>query len=299
MQSDSTSYTVELRLVVDDQQSRFLNKAFDLGRNIYNATLGTALGQLQQMQESKEWAAADNMPEGETRNHKLAVLYDSYRLSRAHLGVIANSHLIRSGRNDFGESEAQNIGYQAWDALEGYMFKHSGKPKRKSAVKGICSIEGADLEFRPDLNVVAWQGHSIKVAIPNIAQIREAILSDDQAKPCRIMRKLSCSEPIWSVQVCVVGQPVGQPIVENKFVDLSNINPNFEKYSKQLILLKRKVERSKRQTNPENFNADGTCKKGKLTWNLSNRCKNLLVQISKYERRLANIEKQQEPLCSR
>ena len=56
MQSASKYYIVELHLVVNDQQNRFLNKAFDFGRMIYNATLGTALGQLQQMRESKEWA---------------------------------------------------------------------------------------------------------------------------------------------------------------------------------------------------------------------------------------------------
>ena len=51
MRTSTSSYIVELPLRVNDQQNRFLEKAFEFGRTLYNATLGTALGRLQRMRE--------------------------------------------------------------------------------------------------------------------------------------------------------------------------------------------------------------------------------------------------------
>ena len=55
MRTSTSSYIVELPLRVNDQQNRFLEKAFEFGRTLYNATLGTALGRLQRMRETQEW----------------------------------------------------------------------------------------------------------------------------------------------------------------------------------------------------------------------------------------------------
>ena len=43
MHTTTPSYIVELPLRVNDQQNRFLEKAFEFGRTLYNATLGTCL----------------------------------------------------------------------------------------------------------------------------------------------------------------------------------------------------------------------------------------------------------------
>ena len=126
MQSASKYYIVELHLVVNDQQNRFLNKAFDFGRMIYNATLGTALGQLQQMRESKEWAKIKAMPKGDARNKAMAAIYNDYHLSDYHLRTIANNHRKASGRNDIGSHEAQHIAKNVWKALEGSPKKPVG-----------------------------------------------------------------------------------------------------------------------------------------------------------------------------
>ena len=54
MRTSTSSYIVELPLRVNDQQNRFLEKAVEFGRTLYNATLGTALGRLQRMRETQE-----------------------------------------------------------------------------------------------------------------------------------------------------------------------------------------------------------------------------------------------------
>ena len=69
------SYIVELPLRVNDQQNRFLEKAFELGRTLYNATLGTALGCLQRMRETQEWRVARDMPKGKARTKAFSAVH--------------------------------------------------------------------------------------------------------------------------------------------------------------------------------------------------------------------------------
>ena len=64
MRTSTSSYIVELPLRVNDQQNRFLEKAFEFGRMLYNATLGSALGRLQRMRDTQEWRVARDMPKG-------------------------------------------------------------------------------------------------------------------------------------------------------------------------------------------------------------------------------------------
>lgn len=59
-------------------------------------------------------------------------------------------------------------------------------------------------------------------------------------------------------------------------------------------LIQRKLDRSRRAANPQNYNEDGTIKRGiKLTWNKSNRYKDLLANLRELQRHQAAVRKQQ------
>ena len=49
---------------------------------LYNATLGTALGRLQRMRETKEWRAARDMPKGRARTKAFTAVHNSFGLSK-------------------------------------------------------------------------------------------------------------------------------------------------------------------------------------------------------------------------
>ena len=142
MRSTTPSFIVEVPLRVNDQQNRFLEKAFDFGRTIYNATLGTALGRLQRMRESKEWRDARDMPKGKERTEAFNKIHRQYALTEYGLVTVANNHRRSSGRNHIGAHEAQNIGKAVFKALNAYMFKGAGRPRFKSFRRGLNSIEG-------------------------------------------------------------------------------------------------------------------------------------------------------------
>ena len=65
MKTTTPTCILELPLVVGDEEERRLLTTFDFCRQLYNATLGTALGRPQVMRESKEWRDARGMPKGD------------------------------------------------------------------------------------------------------------------------------------------------------------------------------------------------------------------------------------------
>ena len=208
MRSTTPSFIVEVPLRVNDQQNRFLEKAFDFGRTIYNATLGTALGRLQRMRESKEWRDARDMPKGKERTEAFNKIHRQYALTEYGLVTVANNHRRASGRNHIGAHEAQNIGKAVFKALNAYMFKGAGRPRFKSFRRGLNSIEGTcntEIIYKPALGAVVWRKRVLKCLIPDTAYMKEALAPRRRVKYCRIVRRRINGMQRWYAQIVVEG----------------------------------------------------------------------------------------------
>lgn len=178
MKATTPTFVIELPLRVNDQQNRFLTQAFEFGRTLYNATLGTALGQLQRMRESKEWRETRDMPKGKERSERFSELQRTRRLTENGLRTIANNHRKASGRNDIGAHEAQCIGRTVWRALERYLFKDAGKPRFKSKSRGLNSIEGTDnheIMYKPERQAIVWRKQVLRLVDVDTPYRKEAL----------------------------------------------------------------------------------------------------------------------------
>ena len=177
MRTSTSSYIVELPLRVNDQQNRFLEKAFEFGRTLYNATLGTALGRLQRMRETQEWRVARDMPKGKARTKAFSAVHKAFGLTEFGLTIIANNHRKASGRKDIGAHEAQSIGKAVWRGLQRHMFQKAGRPRFKSFRRGLNSIEGSDnreIMYKPKLGSIVWRKHAIKYMKPDTVYMRKS-----------------------------------------------------------------------------------------------------------------------------
>ena len=216
MKSTTPTFVIELPLRVNDQQNRFLTQAFEFGRTLYNATLGTALGQLQRMRESKEWRETRDMPKGKKRSKRFSELQRTRGLTEYGLKTIANNHRKASGRNDIGAHEAQCIGRTVWRALERYLFKDAGKPRFKSKSRGLNSIEGTDnreIMYKPECQAVVWRKQVLRLVNADTPYRKEALADpldksrSKRVKYCRIVRRTINGTKRWFAQICLEGQP--------------------------------------------------------------------------------------------
>ena len=64
-----------------------------------------------------------------------------------------------------------------------------------------------------------------------------------------------------------------EAIDSEKWTDLFELAPDYKRYNEKIKQLQRGIDRKKRLLNPENYNEDGTIKKGRHTWKKSKRLK--------------------------
>lgn len=319
MKSNTPTFVIELPLCVNDQQNRFLTQAFELGRTLYNATLGSALGRLQRMRESLPWRETRSMHRGKERSKRFSDLQKAYGLTENALRTIANNHRKASGRNDIGAHEAQCVGRTVWRALERYMFLGAGKPRFKSYRQGLNSIEGTDnreIMFKPDRQSIVWRKQVIKLMIPDTLYFKEALADPieptqtKRIKYCRIVRRTLNGKKRWFAQICLEGMPpvrkIYAPRSEVIGIDpgpsglayfhpqkagLVRGAPNVDMQEKAIRRLQRKIDRSRRANNPDHFNADGTAKPSPTSWKISRRMEKLQVKLAEHHRCLAATRK--------
>lgn len=148
----------------------------------------------------------------------------------------------------------------------------------------------------------------------------EAEMLTKHVKFVRILRKDGKTKPHWYAQLVLEGRPVtkydpisgapkhpvGHGVVgidigtrtlaysADSKVDLIELADRVQNIEQEKMLLQRKLDRSRRATNPENYKPDGSIKQGvKLTWNNSKRYKRIQHQYAMIQHHQADIRKQQ------
>ena len=88
--------------------------------------------------------------------------------------------------------------------------------------------------------------------------------------------------------------PTTVAVSGENIVSIDKLASKCENIQKEITRLARKIDRSRRANNPQNFNEDGTIKRGiKLVWNDSKHYKELRREMAELQRRQAAIRKQQ------
>ena len=87
-------------------------------------------------------------------------------------------------------------------------------------------------------------------------------------------------------------------VSETKVV-LRELAPEVTKYDKEIHKLQRHIDRSKRQLNPNNYNNDGTIKKGKHKWMFSKNCRRAIQKLrTLYRKKAAYVKQSHEMLAN-
>ena len=135
----------------------------------------------------------------------------------------------------------------------------------------------------------------------------------DSVKVITVVRRLVRGQYKYYVQLSIEGEkplkgrtlgkgnvgidlgPTTVAISGNNIVSIDKLAPKCDNIQKEITRLSRKIDRSRRANNPQNFNEDGTIKRGiRLVWNDdSKRYKALRRELAELQRRQAAIRKQQ------
>jgi putative transposase len=309
------SFVCELPLVVSSSDERVMAVRFDVARQAYNACLSETLRRLDLMRQSKAYQVAQKLPRGDKGSPAAKARAAAFRAVNQRFGFREyDLHAWAAERIKhewLGEhldiNTVQKLATRAFKATQEYAFGKHGRPRFKGRNQ-LDSIEGksndAGIRWRGDH--VEWSGlHLPAVINPKDEVIAHGLKS--RVKYVRLVRRKLNGTPRYYAQLVCEGQPfrkekntLGQGVVGLDIgpSTIAIVAPDAEKASleqfcgelkprqKVIRRLQRKMDRQRRANNPDNYNPNGTVKKGVKVWHKS-------ARQHKTEAKLAEEHRQQ------
>ena len=217
------------------------------------------------------------------------------------------------------------IASQVWQAFD-RLFYGNGKAvhfKKRGEIRSLRGYSvagksgGVEIIFRN--THIEWKGLKLPIKL-DADNAYETEMLQKRVKYCRIVRKEGKRKTRWYVQLMLEGKPalkcdqttgeVRHPVGRGAVgidigpqtiayaaeteATLQELADGVQNIEHEKRLLQRKLDRSRRAANPDNFAEDGTIKRGiKLNWNKSKRYLALQKELAFLQRRQAEIRKRQ------
>ncbi|MDN3015739.1 transposase [Paenibacillus sp. BSR1-1] len=319
------TYTLEIPLNIPSWQQHRLEKKFKIARNVYNSCLGEALKRHKRVKADIKYRALLCDPKSKERDKQLSEIRLAYDFTEygLHNFVKPVQHKFKE---NIGSFEAQKLATRAFQAVEKL---HFGKAKKvhfkvfdddisvdnKSNATGLRYAEGnilwGDKPTKKHPRPKNW------LCIPVIPKAKDeyAHLSlMDKTKYVRILKREVRGKVRYFVQLIQEGYPptkrnhkvaddetkrvgidIGSSTIaisNEETVQLRELAPECNTNEKKLRGIQRAMDRSKRATNHQNYNENGTIKKGRKTWTYSKRYIQLRRDRKELYRKIAVQRKQ-------
>ena len=317
--SDSFTYTLPLKVSSFDE--KILEKRLDAARQIYNASLGEALKRLRLCRESRDWQKASKLPKAEKKERKnlFNKAQQQYKFSEYSLHSWAKERKNDcSIKKHIDANTAQKEATKAFSVVRQHAIGKRGRPRFRGKDR-FRSIEGKSnksgirfLEGKLIWNIK--QGKSLSLC--PIFDFKdpygiEAHALCSKVKYCRLIRKTIRGKKHWFVQLVLEGKPlikernrskktdrIGIDIGPSTIATVSSTEAFLSPFCTELVdkdrqrkTLQRKMSRSLRLNNKENFDEKGAVKKGAKKWARSKRYLRLRGKKADLERGLSDHRK--------
>ncbi|WP_096199989.1 hypothetical protein [Bacillus sp. FJAT-45350] len=314
------TYTIEFALTIPIWQQHRLEKKFKIARTIYNSCLGEALKRHKSVKGDKQYRTLLSEPKSKERDKRLADIRLSHGFSEYGLHHFVKL-VQRKFREHIGSFEAQKLATRAFLAVEKLHYGQSKKVhfksfnddisvENKSNTTGLRYADGSvlwgDKPTKKNPKPKNWLCMPIS---PRAHDEYAHLALMDKTKYVRLLKREIRGKKRYFVQLIQEGYPptkrnrkiaedemkrvgldIGTSMIaisNQRVVELRELAPECKIDEKKLRCIQRKMDRSKRNTHPDNFNKNGTVRKGKLTWNFSNRYEKLRQKRKEHYRKIA------------
>ena len=321
---NTSSYVVEYELAFDNENpASVLDKLEKIAKAIYNDCLNECLKRYHKLIHDKKYQELLN--EYKTSNNKKELIkqLNDIVLSYGYSEYSMHEYVKKPYENfnkKLGSHECQKLATRAYKAVERLRYHQADRVSFKSKYDSI-SIEGkshkSKLHYCEDM-FISYGKYKYKLKIKRNDQYAQLALIDI-VKYVRIHSKTIRGKKCWFAQLIFKGCPPSKnrqygdsskiqgidigtstiAIVSNDETKLLELAPNCKENERMIRVLSRKLERSRRTTNPNNYNGDGTITKGKHNWyksknylknqtKLRDECRKLSVKRKQAHEILAN-----------
>ncbi len=329
-----SNFVVQFPLETEPYQEDILNKRFEIGRKMYNSLVTVTQKRYNEMIKTKLYrsikaelkeiyssTAKENKARKKELCNQLNYLYKQYRLNEYSFHNDVKG-MQKHFKNNIDSFTAQKLATNLWKSYDKLLFV-KGESVHYKRYETLNSLEGKSnntgIRFKDD--TLLWNGLNIPVKINYNNPYEYQAMQNDIAY-CRIIRKFVRNKYKFYLQIVFkgtvpikidketgeikhqsgsgdVGLDIGTQtiaIASNTDVKILELADNVQNIENQKRLIQRKMDRSKRTMNPNNFNEDGTIKKQgnkKVKWVKSNHYIKLQNELKELYRKQADIRKYQ------
>ncbi|MFB8787398.1 MAG: transposase [Potamolinea sp.] len=289
LRAATLSFVTELPLMVSSRDESVLLSRLEAARQMYNACLGEAIRRVKLIRQSKDFNKARSL---KPSNPERKVLFKRARERSDFSEYALHSYSTKLRHSWIGDhidsNTAQKLATRAYKAVEKVLFGKAKSVRFKSKNQ-MDSVEGKSNKsgIKWKREAVEWSGLQLKALITtNDSVILHGLNS--KVKYVRLVRRKVSGKNRFYAQLVCGGKPFIKPknylgtgitgldlgpstiaIVSDTEVELKEFAYALEFNTRNIRRLQRKMDRSRRANNPENFNSNGTAKKGKNKWNSS------------------------------
>ena len=326
--SKTDSLVLELKLKTSSADNAHLEKCFSIGCRIYNTIVRHCRRQIASLRQDKTYrkllAEYRSLQNGAGRNavsKQLNAIVASYGLTEysLHSFVSVQQNKFKKYINS---QVAQKIASSVWKGVEKILYGN-GKYLHFRKYTEFVSLEGKSNStgfiFRG--GVLKMNNRSIHVSRHkrdgSAARQYETEALKHRVKYCRIVRKPFGSSWHYYVQLVLegtvpdkhsigsgsagldIGTSTAAVVTERECI-LTVLGDNVENMEKEQRRLLRKMDRSRRAMNPQNYNPDGTVKRGRKKWVNSGHYRRMRMEYASLcRKRAAALKQWQEKMANR
>jgi len=319
--SKTPTFILELALETSPHDEVELNARFEAARQLYNACLDEAKRRLDLLRQSNEFKHARRMPKTIKGNRNKGRT-EAFKALNAKFGFSEYSIIIYATKirnswisNHIDSNTAQKLASRAFKAVGRLAFGQAKRVRFKGKNQ-LKSVEGSTnktgIRYKGD-GYVLWKGLKLKCLIDVNDKVVVHGLSH-RVKYCRIIKRIFNGKAQFFVQLVLEGKPlvkdknkpaeesrqslspniVGLDIGPSAIAVVTDEQATLERFcdelknkQKEIRRLQRKLDRQRRANNPQNYNPNGTIKRGKKTWRESTRYKKTKRKLAELQRKLA------------
>lgn len=328
-------FIIEFPLQTEIYQEHVLNKRFDIARRMQNAVLNMAVKRYFEMTKTIKfrelWSKLGNdKKKNEPVWLQIFQMMDDYRIGKSFFEKDIKT-MQKHFKKNIDSFTAQKIALKVWEAFDDVLFGkgedfHFKKYGQVDSVEGKSNNTGIRYIRRDDHNYILWFGLLVQVDNDN-PNCYEWQALQNTVSYCRICRRFIKGKYKYYVQLVMQGKPpvkfdnetgevkhcigtgdvgidIGTSTVavvsrtESKLIELADKVQNIEKEKRRTL---RKMDRSRRAMNPDNYNENGTIKNQgsrKVTWIKSNHYLKLEVELRELYRKQTDIRKYQHEVLA-
>ena len=319
--TNTPSFVLSLKLNTSKQSVCVLDKRFLYGCRIYNTLVKYIRKQLCKMRADKEYQRfmeqycklkgdkPDIKKQRTVIGKQLSEIRLYYGLSEYQLHAFVKEQQHRYAR-DIDSNTAQKIATSVWKAVEKVIYGN-GKCIHFKKYNELYSMEGKNnvTGIRYKNGRFTWNGLTISVQHDK-NDVYEQIALQNRIKYCRIKRIPMGIRYHYYLELVLEGLPPAKHVVgngrvgidigtstiavvsENNYCKLDKLAKEADSIEKTQRIMLRKLDRSRRATNPDNYNPDGTVKTGRLKWEYSNTYRKMYMRYKSLCRKRAAVVKQ-------